>query len=376
MALKNLGPSVVAIAWTSTLLSGTVLFGRFYVRLRILQRLTIDDWIVAITFLLAFGNSIFLTIAAAWGLGQHVDVLAPQLDSAMYTIKWVYLCEFFGILAPGFGRISYAFLLLGLTPPCKMKQRFLWTIICAQLIVDVGIIIISFAQCKPIYGYWDNDVEANCWPPHVQQYAGYFQGSVCSVVDLILALFPAGLFWNLKMETKQKISLSCMMGLGIFALAASIIKTINLRAFTDTTDLTYAMARLAIWWTLEAHLVLLAVSIPTLRPILKNVKVKKRARINNNLENNGPFHHLEDSMFVADISSDNGFQSKGVCGHRMGPIDTKDYQAHGKGVIRKDITISVTFGEPASEVKERGKESKTNDKWEWLAHNNDSDIRD
>ncbi|KAI0096316.1 hypothetical protein F4776DRAFT_651703 [Hypoxylon sp. NC0597] len=350
MAVKNLGPSVVAIAWTFALLSTAVVSGRFYVRLRILRRLTVDDCIVAITFLLAIGNSIFLTIAVAWGLGQHVDVLAPQLDSTMYTIKWVYLCEFFGILSPGFGRISYAFLLLGLTPPSKTQQRFLWAIIWVQLIVDIGIIIISFAQCQPLYGYWDSNAEANCWPPHVQLYAGYFQGSVCSLVDLILAVFPVSLFWNLKMETKQKLSLSCMMGLGIFAMAASIIKTINLRAFTDTTDLTYAMARLAIWWTLEGYLVLLAVSIPTLRPIFRNVKAKKRARINNSQENRGPFQRLGDSMFVADISSDNELQSNGACGHRMGPSGTQDCQTHNKGGIRRDITISITYEELGIEV--------------------------
>lgn len=53
------------------------------------------------------------------------------------------------------------------------------------------------------------------------------------------------------------------------AMTASIIKTIELRAITATADLTYAMAQLAIWWTLEANLVLIATSIPTLGPIIR-----------------------------------------------------------------------------------------------------------
>lgn len=35
------------------------------------------------------------------------------------------------------------------------------------------------------------------------------------MVDLVLALFPATLFWDLNMELKQKIALSVLMGLGI-----------------------------------------------------------------------------------------------------------------------------------------------------------------
>jgi hypothetical protein len=52
-------------------------------------------------------------------------------------------------------------------------------------------------------------------------------------------------------------------------MIASIIKTVQLKAITAEADLTYAMAELAIWWTLEAYLVLIATSIPTLRPIIK-----------------------------------------------------------------------------------------------------------
>lgn len=39
--------------------------------------------------------------------------------------------------------------------------------------------------------------------------------AVCSAVDLALAAFPASMFWNLNMEWKKKVSLSCLMGLGV-----------------------------------------------------------------------------------------------------------------------------------------------------------------
>ncbi|PQE19574.1 integral membrane protein [Rutstroemia sp. NJR-2017a WRK4] len=57
----------------------------------------------------------------------------------------------------------------------------------------------------------------------------------CALVDFILAVFPISLLWNLQMKLKVKVSLSIVMGLGVF---------------------------------LEVYLVLIAASIPTLRPLM------------------------------------------------------------------------------------------------------------
>lgn len=51
-------------------------------------------------------------------------------------------------------------------------------------------------------------------------------------------------------------------------MVASVLKTIKLRAIAATDDRAYAMAGLAISATLEAYIVILAASIPTLRPIV------------------------------------------------------------------------------------------------------------
>ncbi|KAK3207682.1 hypothetical protein GRF29_96g28712 [Pseudopithomyces chartarum] len=172
-------------------------------------------------------------------------------------------------MSPCFGRISYAILLLQLIPTAKTKRRFLWAVMGTQFVVDVGTVIVSFAQCKPVSAYWGPDAKKHCWDPVVQQYTGFFQGSVCSLVDLILAVFPAHLFWKLQMKLQTKISLSILMGLGVFAMVFSIVKTIKLQAISEKGDPTYALADLGLWFTLEAYMVLLAASIPTLKPVVR-----------------------------------------------------------------------------------------------------------
>lgn len=208
MDQDNLGPTLLIICWVFAALAITVVSVRYYVRMKVTRKTTIDDWIILLTLVssqkkggretkntprmfsgalllilssqcLALANNIFCSISVHHGLGRHIQSLSEE--QIMYTIKYVYLCEFFSIMSPGFGRISFAFLLLGLIPPQKWRRRFLWTIISIQFVVDVGTVIISFSQCRPITGFWDPSVAANCWPPKVQQYTGYFQGCMCNL---------------------------------------------------------------------------------------------------------------------------------------------------------------------------------------------------
>lgn len=47
--------------------------------------------------------------------------------------------------------------------------------------------------------------------------------------DFIMASLPALLLWNLQISRKLKVGLSCLMGLGVLAGAAAIVKVINVQ---------------------------------------------------------------------------------------------------------------------------------------------------
>ncbi|RAL11831.1 uncharacterized protein BO97DRAFT_453454 [Aspergillus homomorphus CBS 101889] len=364
---EYLGNIVLILAWLFASIATLVVATRYYVRLQIVKRYTLDDALILLALALAIGNSVFLTIATHWGLGTHMAALSHE--RIMYSVKWVYLCEFFSILSPGIGRIAYASLLMSLVPPVRWRTRLLWSIIWIQFAVDIATIAVSFSQCSPMRKFWDSRVPGSCWPATVQRDMGYFQGSVCSAVDLVLAAFPASMFWGLNMEKKRKISLSCLMGLGVFAMIASIVKTVQLRAITSQADLTYAMAHLAIWWTLEAYFVLIATSIPTLRPIVtrttrhsRSVSSKKPSRLNSlrcRLSSHG-YNLRSDSLdgpgqllghFAA---SGGGQESPCIVGGEAHPLKEGGHGAvrQGRwreGGIEKTTTIGVVYGR-ASDV--------------------------
>lgn len=69
------------------------------------------------------------------------------------------------------------------------------------------------------------------------------------------------------MELRTRVALCVIMGLSFFAMIACIVKTIELRALGDRHDFTYTTANFVIWFTIEQYVVIIAASIPTIRPL-------------------------------------------------------------------------------------------------------------
>jgi len=174
-------------------------------------------------------NSCFVQVALHYGLGRHIEDVSPE--NVRTAIKWDYLAQPSSIMAPTFGRISFALTLLSLVGPSRPRRYFLWGIIGTQFLANSLCFIFILVQCKPIQRLWDKRLDGTCWNLKFQQYFGYFDGgeltAACplstlksylalnSFTDLVLALAPALVVWRLNMKRSMKITLSLLMGLGV-----------------------------------------------------------------------------------------------------------------------------------------------------------------
>jgi hypothetical protein len=174
-------------------------------------------------------NTCFVQVALHYGLGRHQTALSPE--NAMNAIKWDYWAQPSSIMAPTFGRMSFALLLLSIVGISKTRRYFLWGIIVTQFLANSFCFIFILVQCKPVQLLWNKNLEGECWDLKAQEYFGYFDGGECRVsrcgywcspsaalnsfMDLILALAPTVVVWHLNMKLSMKISLSFLMGLGI-----------------------------------------------------------------------------------------------------------------------------------------------------------------
>ncbi|OBT77257.1 hypothetical protein VF21_04112 [Pseudogymnoascus sp. 05NY08] len=277
------GERLVRDIWaiTSIALLATIL--RVVAKIRILQ-FKWDDILMVAAQIFGIAGSIIVTIGVQHGLGQHVWYLPPA--RVPKVIIFDYVTQALGLSASCLGRVAFTIYLLQLLGSSRTQRVMLWILITTQVVTNVVSILIMFLQC-PGHGsaIWDRPNQTKCWGVHVQAYFGFFQGSVNSVTDLYLAAFPTYIFWNLKMKLKAKLGLMALLGLGIFAMAASIVKTVEVRVLAnpddDPTATTITMDR---WLYIETYLVITTASIPCIRSLVRRKGGQSQSDLSNSYE--------------------------------------------------------------------------------------------
>ncbi|KAK5114555.1 hypothetical protein LTR85_010132 [Meristemomyces frigidus] len=214
---------------------------------------------------------VFITIAWTKGLGRHFAALTPtqQQDSLFYIIG---LVEIFSIITCMWGRISFATFLLYIIGPIDAAKKWaLWAVIAVQILINLIVAIQIYSQCGPhVTALWNYAVaaHANCQSPMVETIIGYVQSGFNSLCDVTLTILPGMILWNLNMPLGQKIGLGATLTLSIFAFGASLAKAVQIRNLSARNDFTWYMVSLQLWVCIENNVVMVAASIPTLRPLL------------------------------------------------------------------------------------------------------------
>ncbi|KAF2264002.1 hypothetical protein CC78DRAFT_517667 [Lojkania enalia] len=320
---QDAGPLIKRLTWTLAAISIIVVSLRLYVRARIVRRLRWDDWTMLISIILGIGNTATVQVAVDYGLGRHQDTLDDA--TVLKALKYDYLAQPTAIMAPAFGRVSLALLLLTFAGNIKARRWLLWGIIVLQLIINTLCFSLILGQCRPIQLLWDKSLEGSCWDLRAQEYYGYFQSSFNCTTDFILAICPAVVIWELQMALPEKLSLIALMGLGIFAMVASIIKTILLKAVGSSSDYTYTTSIIVIWYSLEQYLVIIGGSAATLKPLIR--KLRKR--------------------FTTRDTGSRGINGSGSYGLKpLGSKRSRPFSSHGGHVILGD-------GSSQTEILER-----------------------
>ncbi|KAI9757586.1 MAG: hypothetical protein M4579_003398 [Chaenotheca gracillima] len=263
----NKAPGLLVTIWTLAALSTIILGLRFYVRACIVHRVGWDDYWMLLAWV---GNTLFasfLTVSCHYGLGRHFYTLSE--DRQINAMHWDFVGQAWGVFTPMFARISFSFTLLNLVgSTSKLKRQLIWFFIIAQLAAGVSTVILIYVQCgSHVEALWDHRVKASCWSPNVQTYYGFFQSTVNSVTDLFLTLLPAWIVSQTQMRKTLKLLVAGLLGMSLFAMVASIVKTYELKNLGARNDFTWNTPIFFIWTVVELNVVIMAASIPTLKAL-------------------------------------------------------------------------------------------------------------
>lgn len=285
----DLGVGLVALAWSLFITASCVVTLRIYPRLgHSRQPLAKSDWPMICSWVFKSSSSyptltdhlgyvqiseifhcIFITIAQHWGLGRHIDTLTS--NQMVHAIHYLVVSESFSIMTSYFGRMSFSVFLLGIFGVVAQPQRIaLFLIIILDTIVNIIVMVQIYAQCGTAIGaVWNPAAypSAICDSPNVEKNLGYVQASINSACDLVLTILPITIIWSLHMVLGTKIAIGALLTLSGFALFASIAKGVEISQLANGADPTYHFAILQFTVVVENDVVMMAASLPMLRPL-------------------------------------------------------------------------------------------------------------
>lgn len=98
------------------------------------------------------------------------------------------------------------------------------------------------------------------------QSSGLTSAVIAIMTDLLVALLPVPLLWQLQLNLRTKISLMFVLSLGIFAAVAAIVKMkIQKTIFQDPDP--FVHDRFTLWRFIELDVGIVAASLPALKPM-------------------------------------------------------------------------------------------------------------
>ncbi|KAJ5827164.1 hypothetical protein N7447_003927 [Penicillium robsamsonii] len=271
-ATYNCGPRLLRDIWTLTGIAIVIVILRVIAKIRI-RKIGWDDILMVSSLCLTIVGSALLTVGVRHGFCRHVWDLDTN-SVVPKVIMFDYLTQTFGIAGGTLGRISFIVFVIGLLGTRRSHRVILWIIAGLQILTNLILIIILFVQCPGhASAIWTQTGKHKCWDVRIQAYYGYYQGSFNSATDLYLAVFSTYIFWNLNLKLRVKLGLVTLLGLGIFAMAASVIKVVQTQVLAHAADdPTVATVNYNRWLYIEAYLVIITASIPCIRSILRSVR--------------------------------------------------------------------------------------------------------
>ncbi|KAK8079036.1 hypothetical protein PG994_002843 [Apiospora phragmitis] len=130
------------------------------------------------------------------------------------------------------------------------------------------VFILAIANiCHPITMLWGATTQGSC-NPSLNSTVSFFFSAVSIVTDLVLAILPGIMLWNIRMKKTVKFSVMIILGLAAFASCATVVRLRYLTLYNDQTEFMYSTGAIGLWSILEEVIGIIAGSLPALRPLL------------------------------------------------------------------------------------------------------------
>ncbi|KAI0438217.1 hypothetical protein F4803DRAFT_535784 [Xylaria telfairii] len=261
-ASDDFGPSVEACIWSLAILAGAWLALRLYLKLRKHRGLWWDDHFLTIVSVVLSNTSTSIAISLGWA--KQPPNIAPDKWSDILIL--LYISGLFSILAAAVSKTSFALTLLRISNGW-VKCAVWFAILTINVVMGLSIIF-NWVQCTPVEKNFNLFIPGTCWPRATLIGYNAFVAAYSGVMDILLALLPWKIIWNMNMSKKERFGAMCAMSLGFLAGTISLVK---IYALTGTLQFNLnSSIQLTVLSIAETSVTIMAASIPILRALARD----------------------------------------------------------------------------------------------------------
>ncbi|KAM5342258.1 hypothetical protein ACJ41O_013224 [Fusarium nematophilum] len=276
------GTRLLASCWALTAASVILLFLRVYCKLWRGRGLWWDDHLLIISWVALLIAVSINTYLVSLGFGHHIWTISD--DNLKIINLNTILVATFGIIATTTSKTSFAITLYRIATNAWMKRFLVFVIVTINLTMNL-VWIFGFAKCTPIEKVWDSDVPGTCWNrTHLVRYQ-LFAAYYSAILDFVLAFLPWPILMGMTMLRRERLGVAVAMSLGAIAGITGIVKAVLVVNMTST-DITYDRVDLTIWTLTEPAASIMAVCIPVLRMLYRELKSSQRSYLRNRSQTN------------------------------------------------------------------------------------------
>ncbi|KAG9249435.1 uncharacterized protein F5Z01DRAFT_631735 [Emericellopsis atlantica] len=256
-----------AVVAVTTLALITVLT-RFYVRTVMIRSLGWDDAMMALTMMTSLAGCGLAVASVQYGAGRHRgDVPADDFQTGM---KLNFISQPTYLFAICFVKLAVGCSLLRIAST-KFYTWLISGIMGFMLFYTIACFFTIILQCTDIRVLWNPNIQSTCWTMHTLQSLSYTNNALNIITDLLFAVvIPAPMLWNLNVHRRTRVTLLFVLGLGVFACAAALVKVGYVVNYGKVGDFLWDSQDITIWTAAETNVGIVAGSLPTLRPIFKS----------------------------------------------------------------------------------------------------------
>ncbi|KAI1072647.1 hypothetical protein LB507_002828 [Fusarium sp. FIESC RH6] len=267
------GIALVATAITLLVLSWISVGLRVYTRAWLMSGQQLDDWLMLIAQVIFTVSCAFILEGVKQGIGKHNDAVESD-EIKVQALMWQALATATYILDMMFIKLSIGVFLLRLS----VQRVYNWIIWISLAIITIWSLVLWFwnlFQCNPVEMQWDFRIKDGTCVSADQIVSAAYAISVMTVLsDWLYALLPIPMLWSVKMTKQAKATVIVILGLGIFASVATLVRLRFLADLTDTEDILFAGTDAMVWTLIEPGVAIIASSLATIRPLLRAMKIR------------------------------------------------------------------------------------------------------